>query len=142
LLDLLSDSSRSHRHTEGAGMSETEPPAEPTESVIDLRAWKRFTSAARTPVRLLVQPDLRTLTARVLDASVGGLGLLFEGPLEPGSVLSLLLLRPDHGWVPRLRASRIVTAKVAHATPHPDGWRVGCRLASPLDEAELEALTG
>jgi hypothetical protein len=123
-------------------MTETEPHAAPTESVIDMRAWKRFPSERRTPVRLVVHPDFRTLTARVLDASVYGLGLLFEWPLEPGSVLSLLLLRPGHGRPPRLRVSRIVTAKVMHATPHPDGWRVGCRLASPLDAAELEALTG
>ncbi len=74
---------------------------------------------------------------RVLDASAAGLGLLLPAPAAPGTLL-LVQLR-----CPGLHRPYSALARVAHATPRPDGaYHVGCALVYPLPAEVLQALTG
>jgi hypothetical protein len=73
--------------------------------------------------------------ARIRDISRGGLGLLLDRRLEPGTLITVdLPLTPD--------CPRLLLARVVHATAQPDGgWLVGCALFDLLPEEEL-ARTG
>jgi PilZ domain len=83
-------------------------------------------------LQLLVRPSFICRRAFVHNASEGGLGLVLQHPLEPGSVVALQLRRALHG------VSRILSARVVHATPFPGGgWLIGCQLSSPLPPNEL-----
>jgi hypothetical protein len=75
-------------------------------------------------IQLIVRPNFTSLRALVHDASDRGLGLLLHRPLPPGSVLALRLRQGAHG------VSCILSARVVHATPHPQGgWLIGCRFS-------------
>src|SRR2546430_15262988 len=89
--------------------------AEPDDASVRYRILARFPCYGRPMVRLLERPSFKCLMAMVANFSARGLGLIFHRPLEPGSVLALQLRRRHHGL------SRILSVRVVHATPQPDG---------------------
>jgi hypothetical protein len=78
--------------------------------------------------------DGQLLPARIRDISVLGLGVLIRYPYRAGTRL-LMELPGRNGHAPRT-----VLATVVHARPQPGGWIVGCSLAQPLAEEDLQAL--
>jgi PilZ domain len=71
-------------------------------------------------------------TAKILDISAGGVGLLIERRFDLGSFLSVALpTREESG-------SRRFTLRVRKCEQEADGkWRVGCAFAHPLHDDEL-----
>jgi hypothetical protein len=65
------------------------------------------------------------------DVSAGGVGLFLTDPVEPGTILHIHFL--NAGVADR-------RAQVVHATPHAEGWLVGCAIDPPFRRAELHAL--
>jgi hypothetical protein len=112
-----------------------QPGAEPEEPVLQHRVLARYPCHGRPMVRLLERPSFKCLMAMVHNFSGRGLGLIFHRPLDPGAVLALQFRRRFHGL------SRIVSVRVIHATPQPDGnYLIGCELNSYLSDEELELL--
>ena len=101
----------------------------------DRRAVVRQLCGPDTTCRLRAAATGGTLWARVRDASPGGLGLLLSRPLSPGSFLAVELRAPG------MRYPLVLEARVAHATPQPDGsWLIGCALLCRLPEELLPVL--
>ena len=79
------------------------------------------------------------LEVTVRDITPAGIGLLCDGPVQPGAVLDLHL--SGRG----VRLAVALRVRVAHTTEMPDGqWLVGGAFEPPLPEAlasELSALT-
>ena len=101
----------------------------------DRRAVVRQLCGPESSCRLRAASTGGTLWARVRDASTGGLGLLVSRPLAPGSFLAVELRAPG------MRYPLVLEARVAHATPQPDGsWLVGCALLSRLPQEMLPAV--
>ena len=80
-------------------------------------------------IRFTVWPDCRSRHAAVKGVSARGLGLLCLEPVEPGTAL-LLRLAPQ---------GRTAWARVVHVQPARGVWLLGCSLAEPLREEELQA---
>ena len=79
------------------------------------------------------------LEVTVRDITAAGIGLLCDGPVQPGAVLDLHL--SGRG----VRMAVAVRVRVVHASEMPDGrWLVGGSFKPPLPQAlasELSALT-
>ena len=71
-------------------------------------------------------------SAKILDISAGGVGLLMERRFELGCYLSVTLpTREEMG-------SRKFTMRIRKCEEEADGkWRVGCAFAHPLHDDEL-----
>jgi hypothetical protein len=99
----------------------------------ELRETDRHPCSPDAQARILVWPNFTPQTAIVRDVSAAGVGLLFSRPLRPGARLSLQL----GGHV----MARAVAARVVHCTPQGgEWWLIGCRLARPLTDEELDSL--
>lgn len=104
---------------------------------IERRREDRRDCRSRPVISLQLRPGLAGLSGRVAEASVGGLGLLLDRPLNVGGVLVLALRDTAPGL------TRMVSARVAHCTPWPEGgWLVGCQLSGLLTPGELAYLWG
>jgi hypothetical protein len=80
------------------------------------------------------QPEIGWF-GRLLDISVGGVGLLLSRSFEAGTLLMLELSDPAHG------EPRAFPVRVVHAREEgPTTWRIGCEFIFPLHEEELQAL--
>jgi hypothetical protein len=74
-------------------------------------------------------------TARVVDISATGIGLLIDRPIEPETIMAIQLQKDD------LSLSPTLLVEVRHARPRHDGdWLVGCVFGRELSEYELKAL--
>jgi hypothetical protein len=87
-------------------------------------------------VRVLArEPELRVLDADIRAVSSLDIGLVLDEPLAEGCVVAVM------NRYASLSASRILSARVAHAAPLGSrGWLVRCRFSSPLCARELQAL--
>lgn len=102
---------------------------------VERRAQTRYPNEGKSIIRMLARPYFQSLTAVVLNANVAGLGLLTSSRLEPGTILTIQVQRRQRGL------SSIVSARVIHAEPRPDGnWHVGCKFSTLLKEEEVETL--
>jgi hypothetical protein len=85
---------------------------------------------------VLLQPNEELHFAVIADLSVRGIGLVLPVQLKCGTSLSLQL---PLVWQCLPISHRAQVVQVDH---HSDqGWIYGCRLAQPLSEEELSALT-
>ncbi|MCI0458818.1 MAG: PilZ domain-containing protein [Gemmataceae bacterium] len=99
---------------------------------VERRVAVRYPCKRRPIVRLLTRPSFVVRTALVCDISVNGMGLLLPEQIAPGTILAIHLRARNPG------GSRVLSARVIHATPEVDGnWRIGCALSSRLTEEEL-----
>jgi hypothetical protein len=118
-------------------MSEPTPPTPADFPSPERRTSDRRPCPRRPLIRLLARPNFECLRAGAVNVSAEGIGLVFDRRLEPGTVLAFLLQHSRPGM------SRILSARVVHATPRPDGtWLIGCRLSGPLSDSELRSLQG
>jgi hypothetical protein len=106
--------------------------------------WAIRRSEKRTNVRYPCDCQVRcvpdglddtTVTGRIRNISLGGMGLVVATPVEPGTSMTVELLRPPT----RAQASLVVF--VVHVRPMPiRGWFLGCVFPHSLGEAEIRAL--
>ena len=110
-----------------------QPPADP--AVAERRGCPRYRCHPAPVVRFVVRPFFRTHRGAVRDISATGVGLIVWLPLEPGAVLLLQLPGPREG------ETHTRLARVTRTLPQIGlNYRVGCRFASPLSDAEVDAL--
>lgn len=128
----------------------------------DLRQHPRVICVDGGVLKLAVRPEFRGRLALMLDISAGGIGLVLQEPLDPGTVL-VFELRDEGGLeaIGRL-------ARVRHCRPHPTpadapwlppaplvsrlfrtmfrlqtpaeapAWFAGCEFDRPLSDAEMQ----
>jgi hypothetical protein len=74
-------------------------------------------------------------TARLVDISASGVGLLMDRPMEPETLLAVDLQNEDSSLVCSL------LVEVRHSRAREEGdWLVGCAFARELRAGELKAL--
>jgi hypothetical protein len=99
---------------------------------LERRAVERYPCRRSPFVRVLARPSFQMYRAFLQDVSPEGLGLVLDRSFDVGTLLAIQL-RTLHAGV-----SGILTARVIHATPQPDGsWLLGCRLNRRLTEEEI-----
>lgn len=99
------------------------------------RASVRYESNAKGSCQTLSLHRESAWEATVRNISCDGIGLLLGRRFEPGALLSIELTESSQ------ERQRLLLARVAHATPQPDGkWLVGCTLLNPLGEDEIQTL--
>jgi hypothetical protein len=100
----------------------------------DRRNWTRFACNITATCRSVAQGQATAWTARVINISANGMGLLIDRDVPTGTLVSADL----HGqqWT-----SFTILACVVHATVQPDGRHVlGCSFIRELTETDLKAL--
>jgi hypothetical protein len=101
----------------------------------DKRVWLRFPCSLATSY--LTDDHAAPLSAKIINSSAGGLGLLVDREIPQGSLLNVELPRPQG------RAARSVLVRVVHVRGKPGGyWILGCAFAKELAAAELLAVLG
>jgi hypothetical protein len=109
--------------------TDTRPPA-----AGERRATPRHVCLPVEVVAVAVQPHFTALEASLRDVSTHGVGMVVGAGLGPGTVVALRLPTPQLG------RRQTVLARVVHAAADADGsWVIGCALAAPLAEEELQA---
>ena len=99
------------------------------------RATVRYRCTPPSPGRAFLANSSKSATAVVVDLSLGGIGLVVDCDLEPGT-----LVRIEMGNKGKETLIDLV-AYVANATRLENGkWRYGCEWARPLAPEELQAL--
>ncbi len=102
--------------------------------VPDLRLFERVSCNVRAAFQLLDEEASVLHPARVLNISVGGIGLLADRPVAAGAVLNLTL----HGA--EGQSERTLLACVVHVSRRPNSeWVLGCSFIRELSEADLGA---
>jgi hypothetical protein len=115
--------------------SQLGPSGVPALSGTQRRATVRYRCPLATLGRVFIAASYKNLTAWVLDLSVDGAGLQLACAPEVGTWVSIELDSSTSDLTLEL------AARVAHATPRPDGtWTVGCAFDNRLSEEELEAM--
>jgi hypothetical protein len=110
----------------------------PRAQVVDNPVKKERRSWDRLPVQIQVfcqnvqgEGEL-CWSARVIDISCGGIGLLSPHKFEPATIIRI----DKANWAEG--SSRLVQATVVRAQRSPGGkWTLGCSLIKELSEAEL-----
>jgi hypothetical protein len=101
----------------------------------DSRAWVRHSARGTCEYEVLAGDDGPARTARLVNLSPAGIGLLVDEKLEPGTALTVFLKRIDD------QTDRPLLACVVYQTERPDGmWAVGCNFLHELGEKELDEL--
>lgn len=111
----------------GAGLAESAIAAE-------RRASPRLPCDLETRCQPISGALSKAWSARAVDISTGGVGLVLERRFEPGAMLTANLASADG------ESTRTLFLRVAHVSRHEDGgWRHGCAFASELTAEELQA---
>ncbi len=109
-------------------------PASPAAVAEDRRVWVRYPCQLETTFRPAHEPAPDRLAARVQDISLGGINLVVDRRLDPGSLLSVDLPGADG------RHPSTTLAYVVRVGPLEDGsWSAGCTFATELGDEDLEA---
>lgn len=99
------------------------------------RVSVRFESNAKGTCQTVSVHRESAWEATVRNISCEGIGLLLGRRFEPGALLSIELTETIEG------RQRLLLARVAHATPQPEGkWLIGCTLVNSLDAEDIQAL--
>jgi c-di-GMP-binding flagellar brake protein YcgR len=105
----------------------TEPAPNP-----ERRVWVRFPARTNAQVRPAAPEGTLLIDARVLDVSLGGVKLVVDRRLAPGSLVSLDLPGDDAVDVS-------ILACVVRAEEQPNEmWVLGCNFSCELDAADLQ----
>jgi hypothetical protein len=100
----------------------------------DRRASVRYRCEKTAVGRAFIASSYRSVSARVVDLSVGGVGLVVDQPLEIGTRLHVELDGPAS--IPLE-----LVAEIRNSVQQPDGsWRCGCELVWQLSEDEVRFL--
>lgn len=101
----------------------------------DQRTWTRFLCNIMTSCKSVNPAHLEPSSAKILNVSPAGLGLLVTREFEQGSLVSVEL--PGSMGQP----PTAVLARVIHAKPRPTGdWVLGCAFTRQLTEQELQKM--
>jgi hypothetical protein len=101
----------------------------------DARAWVRHPARGTVDYRPLPGTEGPPDTAELVDLSPGGVGLLTDAPIEPGTALLVSLKRLDD------KPDRQMLACVVYQTEREDGkYAVGCNFLHRLNEMDVEEL--
>jgi hypothetical protein len=99
------------------------------------RARVRYRCSPPNPGRAFLANSSKSVDAAVVDLSVGGVGLILDNYVEPGTLVRIEL--GDGGK----DICVDLVAEISHATHLEDGrWRCGCEWIRPLTEEELLVL--
>ena len=108
--------------------------ADPDAVPVERRARVRYRCEKPTAGRVFIANTFRSMSARVLDISAGGIGLLLPDAVPLGTRLNVEL--EGHGATPFE-----ILAEVVNVTPQADGaWRCGCNLVWKISEEEVQLL--
>ncbi len=112
----------------------TDPTSAPTSTdgaPTERRARVRFRCERPTVGRVFIANTFRSMSARVLDISAIGVGLLLPEAVPLGTRLNVELEGPAFEML----------AEVVNVAPQPDGgWRCGCDLVWKITDEELQLL--
>lgn len=101
------------------------------------RACVRLQSSAKGSCQSLSMQRETNWDALVRDISCSGIGLVLPRRFEPGALLAVELSEAPEG------RTRLLLARVARAVSQTEGhWLIGCTLANPLTEDEVQLLLG
>lgn len=104
-------------------------------SAAERRASVRYLCSLETACKTSAYGKEQRWAATVRDISKEGMGLTVPQKFEPGTVLGVELTNSE------VDISYIVSAKVVHSHPQPDGaWRAGCVFIRKLTDEELQSL--
>jgi hypothetical protein len=86
-------------------------------------------------IRVLAKPSFQSVRAIVQEISTTGLSLALASKVPEGTILAIEFRGSASGF------SGIVSGRVVHARLNDCGnWIIGCQLARPLSESDLDAL--
>lgn len=101
----------------------------------DQRLWMRFPCNIKATYQKVASPESPAESARVLNISASGIGLLVPQLVDTGTLLSLDL--QPHGN----NETRTMLACVVHVNPQASGeFALGCNFIRELSEQDLHAL--
>jgi hypothetical protein len=101
----------------------------------DQRRWVRFPGRARASYKRVTGTDESTDSAKVLDLSASGIGLLVNQPIEAGTLLSLELQGEAK------ESARVILGCVVRVDiPAPGEWVLGCNFIRELSDQEMQGL--
>jgi hypothetical protein len=101
---------------------------------LNRRVSLRHPSGPVTTSQLATDRTFRFRQARILDVSLGGIGLVTRQSLPVGTQVWIQLTNEILGITYDL------SARVAHATKASGGWIIGCAFTRELSVPELESL--
>ena len=139
----------------------TTPPAAPTTP--SRRGHSRHVVFDGSVVYLAVRPTFGGRRGLLVDVSAGGVGLVLDGPLEPGTALAVQPAAPgvegrparvahcrpfpapaDAPWLSWRERMAVAACRILRL-PEPRAaraWFVGCEFARPLSDNELSEVLG
>lgn len=101
----------------------------------DGRAWVRFPCSAETSIHQVLGARQEQWQASIVNISAGGVGLIVQGEIDLGTLLSVELKTP-HSDKPRH-----VMVRIVHCEPLDDGTcRLGCTFVDELKDEDLRSL--
>jgi hypothetical protein len=103
---------------------------------IERRAWVRYASDSEVACRSAGALKDAGWPGKVLDISLGGIGLLLRHRFPPGAPLIVELKSSSNHF------QRVISVQVMHSRPviaqGDHCWLVGCAFSQPLTEVELQ----
>jgi hypothetical protein len=106
--------------------------------MLERRAWVRYASSCEVACQSVGALKDAGWPGKVLDVSLGGIGLLLRHRFPPGAPLVVELKKANSQF------HRTVSVRVMHSRPViAEGdhcWLVGCAFSQPLSEKELQEL--
>jgi PilZ domain-containing protein len=101
----------------------------------DQRLWMRFPCNIKATYQKVASPESPAQTARVLNVSATGIGLLIPQLIDTGALLSVELQPMSKN------ETRTILACVVHVNPQASGdFALGCNFIRELTEDDLHAL--
>jgi c-di-GMP-binding flagellar brake protein YcgR len=107
----------------------------PDQNWANRRVSVRRACAKETTSRVVARGELRVRQASIKDISLGGIALVLETPLKPGT--RLLIQLKNH----KIGLSYDLAARVVHSfRKPPTKWVIGCSFTRELTQDEFENL--
>ncbi len=98
------------------------------------RGWARHIANVTAAYQLVADPEKKTWQAKVINLSLGGIGLQVDQAIETGALLNLELQKAGG-------QARTILACVVHVLARSGNERIlGCNFINELSEADFQAL--
>jgi hypothetical protein len=125
-----------HRAGEGSSVNAIPLNGLETKSGIrfNRREWGRYRMLHLPRLRFLVGSSPQARTGLLRDFGLPGFGLIAPEPFEPGTEMTIRLPSPALG------RAHVFSAEVRHSIPWADSRLIGCKLARPLTDEEVQKL--